>query len=65
MFWVARVAFPWQRVKAFDTAAIYDDGGTKAANNGRLPGRILRSLLGESAGATRATSGSLLLREKP
>ena len=64
MFWVALVAFPWQRVKAFDTAAIYDDGGTKAAHDGWLDGRILRSLLVKSGGATRGTSGSLLLCEK-
>ena len=57
------MAFPWQRVKAFDTTTIYD-GGTEAPNNGSLAGRILCSLLGKSGGATRVTSGSLLLREK-
>ena len=46
MFWVSLVAFPWQCVKAFDTAAMSYDGGIKAANDGSLAGRILRSLLG-------------------
>ena len=64
MFWVALVAFPWQRVMAFDTAAMSDDGGTNAANDGSLAGRILRSLLGKRGVTTRATSGSLLLHEK-
>ena len=32
-------------VKAFETAAIEDDGGTKTATNGALSDRILRNLL--------------------
>ena len=36
MFWVAPVAFLWQSVKAFDTTGIYNDGGTKVANDGSL-----------------------------
>ena len=64
MFWVASVAFLWQHVKAFDTAAIYDDGGTKAANDGSLVSRISHSLLGKSGMATRATSASFLLQEE-
>ena len=64
MFSVAHVAFSFKRVRAFDMTAIYDDGGTKVANDGSLAGRILRSLLGKSGRATRAMFGSLLLCEK-
>ena len=54
MFWVTLVAFPWQRVKAFDTAAMEDDGGTKAANDGSLADRILHSLLGKRGVTSRS-----------
>ena len=46
-------------VKAFETAAIEDDGGTKTATNGALSDRILRNLLG------RKWSGHLCLVLKP
>ena len=46
-------------VKAFETAAIEDDGGTKTATNGALSNRILRNLL------ARRWSGHLCLVLKP
>ena len=46
-------------VKAFEAAAIEDDGGTKTATNGALSDRILRNLL------ARRWSGHLCLVLKP
>ena len=50
-------------VKAFETTAIEDDGGTKAAHNDVLSDRILRKLKNRSGVATRTTCGSLSFRK--
>ena len=54
-----RALFRGNGVKAFETAAIEDDGGTKTATNGALSDRILRNLL------ARRWSGHLCLVLKP
>ena len=51
------------RVKAVETAAIEDDGGTKTANNYTSSDRIFCNLMNRSDVAMHATCGSLLLRE--
>ena len=51
-------------VKAFEAAAIEDNGGSKTSTNGALSGRILRTLLAGDGVAIRTTCGTLLLWEK-
>ena len=58
-FCVAPGTFRGNGVKAFETAAIEDNGGTKTATNGALSDRILRNLL------ARRWSGHLCLVLKP
>ena len=50
-------------VKAFESAAIEDDGESKTATNGALFGRVLCTLLAGAGVAIRTTRGTLL-REK-
>ena len=56
--------FQGDDAKAFETAAIEDDGRSKTSTNGALSGRILRTVLPGAGVSILTTQGTPLLREK-